>query len=483
MNIKKGNIIMNKRIVSIIAAASLLVLTGCGKQKDADMPVSATTGTNVSVYDVTKTGISSSVTYTGEIKPAEAVSVSAKASGTAKSVNADIGKYVRAGDTLLVIDSTNYQLQYNQALAAYNSAQAAYNSTVGGAQQQNVNKLSDAVTLAQQEYDNALSSYNREKELYENDTNLVSARNALQNAKDTYERTQSLFDMGAASQTTLDSARILYENAEAAVKTAESNLKTSFEAAKSRLSSAETNLASAKESYNLTVNVLNPESEATAKAQVASAKAALDIAKHTLDNTTVKAPISGYVSSKNISRGEVVAQGVPLFTISDTSSVEGEISVTEVVIPSVKVGTPAVISVKAAGIEGISGSVSVVNSVKNETTGLYTVRVNIPNSDSVLKSGMFAEIELITNTSDNAITIPSKALMQEGNDYYVYVVDETTNTAEKRYVDTGIADTESIEIVEGLSDGEVVVVSGKEYLSEKNNQVNITERENENTAQ
>ena len=473
---------MNKKLVSIIAAVSMLSMTGCGKEKTVSSD-EAITGTNVSVYEVTETGITSSVTYTGEIKPAEVVSVSAKASGTAKSVNAQIGQYVRAGETLLVIDNTDYQLQYNQALAAYNSAQAAYNSTVGGSQQQSINSLRDAVTKAQQEYDNALSSYNREKELYENNTNLVSAKNALQNAKDNYERTQSLFDMGAASQITLDSARIAYENADAAVKAAESNLKTGFETAKSRLSSAEINLKSAKESYDLTVNVLHPESEATAKAQVASAKAALDIAKNMLDNTTVTAPISGYVSSKNISRGEIVAQGAPLFTISDTSSVEGEISVTEIVIPSVQVGTPAIISVKAAGIENVSGSVSVVNSVKNEATGLYTVRVNIPNADSVLKSGMFAEIELITDTSENALTIPSEALMQEGSDYYVYVVDEAANTAEKRFITTGLASAEMTEITEGLAAGELIVVSGKEYLSEKNNQVNITERENENTAQ
>lgn len=474
---------MNKRIISITTAAIMLALAaGCGKDKSANAPETST-ATNVSVYTAKENGITSSVTYTGEIKAADSVSVSAKASGTAKSVNAELGKYVNAGDVLLKIDSTDYQLQYNQALAAYNSANAAYNSTIGGSQQQTVNKLRDAVTSAQSEYNNALSSYNREKELYDNNTNLVSARNALQNAKDNYERMKSLFNMGAVSQTDLDNARIAYENAEASVKSAESSLKSGIEAAKQRLDNATTNLASAKESYELTVNVVNPETEATAKAQVASAKAALDLAKNSLDNTTVTAPISGYISSVNISKGEMVAQGAPLFTISDTSSVEGEISVTESVITSVAVGTKAIISVKAAGIEGKEGSVQTVNTVKDSTTGLYTVRVRIPNSDSVLKAGMFAEIVLVTANIGDALTIPSDALMQEGEDFYVYIADEATNTAEKRYVETGIADSEMTEITAGIELGEVVVVSGKEYLSEKNNQINITKREDENTAQ
>ena len=471
---------MKKRIISLIAAISMLAaLSACGKKEEQATDAEVETGTNVTAYTITAEGIESTVTYTGEIKSSDSVSVSSKASGTAKSVNAELGSYVKAGDVLLTVDSTDYQLQYNQALASYNSANAAYNSTVGGSQQQSVNKLRDAVTSAQTEYDNALSNYNREKTLYDNNTNLVSAKNALEDAKSNYERTKSLYELGAASETSLNSTRIAYENAEAAVASTENNLKTSLETAKSRLDSAEVNLASAKENYDLTVNILNPESEATAKAQVASAKAALDIAKNALDNTTVRAPISGYVSAKNISKGEMVAQGVTIFEISDISTVVGEISVTESVISSGKVGTPARIAVKAADVEGISGSVSLVNTVKNDATGLYTVRVSIPNKDSVLKAGMFAEISLVTASVKDAVTVPSDAVMQEKSDFYVYVIDEASSTAERRDVVIGISDDNKTEITGGLSIGETIVVSGKEYISEKNNIVNITSREGE----
>ena len=90
---------------------------------------------------------------------------------------------------------------------------------------------------------------------------------------------------------------------------------------------------------------------------------------------------------------------------------------------------------------------------------------------------MFADITLVTEVDDNALTVPAASLIQEGEDFYVYVVDEDSMTAEKRIVTTGITNGESMEIKSGLSSGEVVVVSGKEYLSEKNNAVNITSRE------
>ncbi len=467
---------MKKIMAAAVAGLSLvLLLSGCGKKSEDT--VQEVTGTNVSVYEAGYAGIESSVTYTGEIKASDEVGVSAKVSGSAARINADIGKYVNAGDVLLEIDSTDYKLQYNQAIAAYNSAKAVYESTIGGTMQQNVNNLSDAIISAQTEYDNALSSYNREKELYDNDTNLISARNALQNAKDNYDRTKKLYDMGAASLTSLDSARIAYENAQATVETTESSLKASMEQAKSRLDMAKVNLDSAKENYDLTVNVLNKENAASAKAQVDSAKAALDIAQNTLNYTTIKAPISGYVSARNISKGEMVSQGATLFVISEISNMTAEVNVTESVIAQIGTGTQAYVSVKSAGIDKITADVSVANAVKDEKTGLYNVKVNIPNTNSVLKAGMFADISLITGRENDAIIIPSDALMQEGDEFYVYIADEKNGTAQKRSVSLGLQDANNTQVTDGVEAGELVIISGKEYLSEKNNLINITSRE------
>lgn len=468
---------MKKSILLVLSASLLLSVSGCKGEKKAANDVKENVGTNVTVHTAVSEGIDSKVTYTGEIMASGEASVSAKVAGKVLSVNAELGQYVNAGDVLFTIDSTDYKLQYNQAQAAYNSAKAAYNSATGGAQQQAVNNLKNSVIAAETEYNNALSSYNREKEMFENNTNLVGVRNQMQMAKSAYERTVSLFEMGAASKIELDNAKAAYENAEASVKSAENGLKSGIEAAKARLVNAENNLKAVKENYDLTVNVVNPESAATAKAQVDACKATLDIAKNALDNTTVTAPISGYISSRNISKGEMVGAGVPVFTVSDISSVEGEINVTESVISYISVGAEADVSVKAANVNNIKGEISVVNTVKNAQTGLYTVRVKIPNSDSALKAGMFADIVLTTQSETNAVTIPNGAIMQSGSEKFVWVADDSTNTAEKKTVVTGIDDGIKTQIISGVEEGEKIVVLGKEYLSEKNNQINITGNE------
>ncbi len=466
-----------KKSILLVLSALLLLASGCKDEKKTANDVKENVGTNVTVYTAVSEGIDSKVTYTGEIMASGEASVSAKVAGKVLSVNAELGQYVNAGDVLFTIDSTDYKLQYNQAQAAYNSAQAAYNSATGGAQQQAVNNLNNSVISAETEYNNALSSYNRELEMFENNTNLVSVRNQMQMAKSAYERTASLFEMGAASKIELDNAKAAYENAQASVKSAENGLKSGIEAAKARLVNAENNLRAVKENYDLTVNVVNPESAATAKAQVDACKATLDIAKNALDNTTVTAPISGYISSRNISKGEMVGAGVPVFTVSDISSVEGEINVTESVISHVTIGSVADVSVKAANIQNLKGEVSVVNTVKNAQTGLYTVRVKIPNNDSVLKAGMFADIVLTTQSESDAVTVPNGAIMQSGSEKFVWVADDATNTAEKKVVVTGIDDGVKTQIISGVETGEKIVVLGKEYLSEKNNQINITGNE------
>ncbi len=437
---------MTKKVLSICLAGILLMgLGGCGKKDDNTEQVS--NATNVTVYEVGADSIAATASYTGEIVAAESTAVSAKVSGQAVSVNVKEGDFVSAGTVLMSIDSTAYRLSYNQALAAYNSAvsskksaeaskksaEASYHSVTGGSTQQTLAQLEAALDAAKIAYNNALDNYNKQKTLY---------------------------DMGAISEVEFNSYQTALDNAKLNLDTATTN-------------------------YDLTKNVVMNESAASAQAGVdvaaagvnsaqsgiESAKAALDIAKNNLDNCSVTAPISGYVSAKSINKGQMAAQGSPLFTITNTSSVDAQINVTEAVIALVRVGTKATISVKSAGIEDMEGNVSVVNPVKNAATGLYSVKISIPNAKGTLKEGMLADITLVTESDNNVITVPSNALMQENNEFYVYVANGSN--AEKRVVETGISSDEYTEILSGLQIGDKVVVSGKEYISEKNNEINI----------
>ena len=120
---------MSKKIISVIMILALAVsFCGCGKDDKKAAPDA--TAVNVTVTKAEKGDVTQNVNYTGEVKAVSVASVSSKVSATVKRVHVDVGDYVREGDVLMTLDSTQYTLAYNQANAAYNSALAAKNSAV-----------------------------------------------------------------------------------------------------------------------------------------------------------------------------------------------------------------------------------------------------------------------------------------------------------------------------------------------------------------
>lgn len=411
---------ISKKLTAIgIVCVMLFVISGCGKNKKTAAPAEVSTAVNVTVYKADTKTIENNVTYTGEIKASQYTSVSAKVGGQAKYVNCEIGDYVNEGDILLEIDNTDYRTQYNQASATYQSALAQYNSVINGTTQQTKLQLESALSAAKIEYNNASTNFNNQKVLYEN---------------------------GAISKTQYDAAATRFENAKINLETAQSN-------------------------YDLTVGVVLQESAATAKAGVNSASVAVEAAQNALNNTVVRAPISGYISGRNANKGQMVSPGVELFSIKSTQSVEAQINVTEAIISNISVGTKAIVSVKSAG-EEIEGIVTTVSPTKNQQTGLYQVKVAIDNSLEKLKDGMFADITLTLSASAEALVVPSQSILEdEKGNKYVYVANK--DTAKKVNVEIGIITDETTEIVSGIKKGDKVIVSGNEYLSDKNNKISI----------
>lgn len=408
----------NKLTAIITAAAIVFTFAACGKKEVKEEKTS--TATNVTVSEAVKDTIASTVSYTGEVKANASASVSPKASGTVEAVYVEIGDFVKAGTVLMRIDATSYQLSYNQAKASYNSATAAYNNVKNGSNAQTQVSLDQALANAQSNYDTALDNYNRQK---------------------------ALFDIGAISQVALDSAKTALDNAQIA-------------------------LDSAKTSSNLNQSVIAPQSEASAKASVEQAKAAMDIAAQSLANCTVKAPISGYISSKNVSVGQTASQGIEAFSIKNSNAVDVEINVTESVISYLNAGDNAKISIKSAKLDDINGTVSVVGETKNDATGMFTVKVSIPNESGKIKVGMLADVQLTTEKVADALVVPSDSILQSGEKQYVFVANG--NKAEKKEVETGVTDGERIQILSGVEEGNNVIVEGKEYLSDKNADIKIT---------
>ena len=124
------------------------------------------------------------------------------------------------------------------------------------------------------------------------------------------------------------------------------------------------------------------------------------------------------------------------------------------------------------GTVDVQGTVKVVGNAKNDMTGMYTVKIAVPDADDKIKVGMIADVVITTDTAEKVLAIPQNSILTDNGKTYVYVAED--NKAVKRTVTTGVASNDMIEITSGLTEGDAVICDGKEFLTDTNNTVNIT---------
>lgn len=495
---------MNKKIISLILICMIVLsFAGCGGNKDKN--VLEETAVNVTVSEAVKGNITKTENYTGEIKAVSVASVSSKVSANVKRIHVDVGDYVKAGDVIMTLDSKQYDLAQSQAQAAYNSAVAAKNSAV--AAKESAVAMRKSATAAKEGADaakqsavaaktGAEASYNNvtggslEQSKVSMNQAVSNAQSAYDTALENYNRQKALYDIGAISQVAFDSAETSLNNAKVALEAAKANAdlnesvvvpqteasaNAGVSQAEAGISQAEAGISQAEAGISQADAGIS-QAEAgvrQAEAGVNQAKVAVDIAKENVANCTIKAPISGYISSKNFNIGQMAAPGVEAFSIKDTASLDVEINVTESVIANISKGTKATVSIKSAKLEGIKGKVTAVGETKNEATGMFTVKVSIPNKNKKIKIGMLADVTLSTERAKKVLTVDYDSLISKNDKYYVYVA--RNNVAVKKEVEVGITDGKKAEIISGIKAGDMVILEGKDFLSDKNNKIRIVD--------
>ncbi len=431
-----------KRIIPLFLASSLF-LASCGKEEAA---VVEETLTAVKVTTVEPTSINKVVTYSGKFEPVEQVTVMAKLSGTVTNSYKKVGDEVKAGETLYTIDSSDINLAVNQAQAqadaaslAVNSAQNAKNNITGSQYEQQILSLETSI-----------------KNL---EANIATAKDALALSKTSYDNTKKLYDVGAASKVELDQVTLSYNQAKAGVE------------------AQELQLAQAKESLTLTQNKLVSESQKTADIGIAQAQAsansaslAVQSASKNLKDVSPTSPISGVVSAKSVVDDQLITTGSPTYTISNIDEVVATINVTENIINNLAVGQQVDVYIKTLDKQ-VKGTITEVNPVATQTS-TFPVKIKLSNKDHVIKPGMFCEVEIVSQNSNNTISLPREAVLRNIEQSYVYVVEN--GVAVIKNVETGIDNGSEIEIISGLTSGDQVIIEGQTYVSDQE-KVNIVE--------
>ncbi len=201
-------------------------------------------------------------------------------------------------------------------------------------------------------------------------------------------------------------------------------------------------------------------------AQYEAAKAVLALAELDLKETTITAPISGYIAERNAKVGNLTEsfQRERMFHIVQQKALQGIVNLPESEMSAIAAKQPATLRVAALGNAEVTGYVERISPVVDATTGTFKVTLTVPNHDGRLKAGMFSEVAINYSTHENATLVPRKALLAIDNSTSVFVIDN--GIAKKMDVTTGFEDAEYVEITSGLSGNETVVTVGHHNLKD-----------------
>jgi RND family efflux transporter MFP subunit len=205
-----------------------------------------------------------------------------------------------------------------------------------------------------------------------------------------------------------------------------------------------------------------------AAAQLQQAQAAVNLAQHQVDVSIMEAPFRGVVASRNAEVGDVInpmmggyspTSGV--MTIMDFSEVKIEIEVSQKDVVRIRKGQNALLRISAFPDRLFQGKISIVNQTADPMSKKFRVKVKAPNSEMILRPNTFGEVVIEVDVRPDALVIPQNALLENS---FVYVAQG--NKAVKKDVTVGLQNTLFLEILEGLDEGERVIVQGNYGLED-----------------
>jgi membrane fusion protein (multidrug efflux system) len=227
-------------------------------------------------------------------------------------------------------------------------------------------------------------------------------------------------------------------------------------AAEARASLAQVGLERAK---NLLSNNTVAKSEFdSADATYKQAMAEVASLKATLDKKVVRAPFDGRVGIRLINAGQYVSRGVPLMPLQKLDPIYVNFAVPQRQLSSLTVGQKVLLHVDGAETtegKGFEGKINAINSEVDAATRNVTVQAIIANPSEVLRSGMFARVEVELPQTDSLIVVPATAISYASYGNFVFVVEKMKGEDGKEYL--GVRQ-ESVTV--GLARGDLVAISG-----------------------
>lgn len=196
-----------------------------------------------------------------------------------------------------------------------------------------------------------------------------------------------------------------------------------------------------------------------ARAAKEQAEAQIDLLDAELSDTRIRAPFAGRLGERRVSVGEIVQPATPLARLVRIDPLEVRFEVPERYLGVLREGMPVELQSEAFVNVTYDAQVSFIAPELQMTTRTVPTRARVTNETSLLRPGMFVRVNLVLDERPEALVVPEAAVMQRGTDTVVLRQNEE-GRAEERRVRVGLRFDGMMEIREGLSEGDIVVVEG-----------------------
>ncbi|WP_105618860.1 efflux RND transporter periplasmic adaptor subunit [Vallitalea okinawensis] len=417
--------ISKKYIAIALCLVMITATTACSSSSGQTTEVEMSTGTPVKVKNIEQNTLKIQQTFASKTASSEQVMVFPVSPGIVDEVYYEVGDEVKKDDVLFSIDSTQLDNQLKEAYKGLEQANLAISM-----QQESLNLATGA------QYDQQLSQLEQM---------VINTEIGLENAQKAYEDTKVLYESGAVSEQQFTNVESSYKQAQVAYDTAKLN-------------------------YDLYVGDLSSSNTTIAEAQLQQAQLQkeqlllqIQTLEDAIDDTDVKSPINGVVTTATVVDEQIVSTQNPAYVIVQTDKILVDVGVTENIIKSINKGDQVDVYVSAVSEEAYRGAVTNVGIAPDQQRGKYMVTVEIDNTSGEIYPGMFAEV-IFTTKQQSGLLVSVDAVLTDEEGQYVYVVNE--NRSEKRYITPGINDGQNMIILDGIQEGEILVGEGQNYIGD-----------------
>ena len=444
---------------------------------------------------------------TGTLEAPLNVKISAKVTGRIEYLAAHEGDRITKGQVLVRVDATQVEADVRQAQAALSEAQyrlaqtqITENPTNVGVETQ-IRQQAASIASAQADYDQVRE--NREAQIAVAEAAVTdaqgrvdnaqasignaraainSAQANLNNARIKYGRIAELQKQGFIAAQDVDDAKATVSVQEAAVEVAQGQLASATAARDSAIAQrksfehqvniARTKLGSdveasrqklAQAKASLDYARANTAQGPAYKRSISALSSAVDVARGALDSakarradTVLRSPLDGYVTGRMMDPGSVATAGQPILAVQFFKQVWVTVAVPDTVSSKVHIGQEVTMKFDAIPDRTFTASVIQVNPSADPQARQFTVRAVMSNTEDLLRPGMFAHVQIVTDTAPGVIAVPREAVQEDPSGSFVTVVD-AENKAHRVAVTTGLSDAAYISITSGLQGGERVV--------------------------